>query len=724
MAQLGPSHLSAEDFIIQQEIFRSRAGIVYRAKAVRTGKLVVLKQRNASELGKHKDILHEVNLLSQLDHPNIVRFTGYFFDRSSWGSHLGAPRPGAGSLYIGETLPRASLRPGALLTEPARPPPQSWSTAREATSTRCCRRAAPAAPPPAHAADAPQRRRARREPLSEDEIWGIFLQICNAVEYIHSKRIIHRDLKSLNVFLTADGVVKVGDFGVGREKERDAQLVTSFYGTPLYLSPEQVDNKPYNEKVDVWSLGVILYELAALETPFQAPALGDLVNKIRAGAYRPLPNSYSTIMQDAVDMLLQAEPNRRPAVGDFVAWLRDARRGRNGRAAERSPAAAGAERGRVRAVPLRGGPAVAAEEPPRRSMEDRAAGARRAAPAAEAPRERERDRERDRGAARAPPPPPPQDDEYYDDNEDGGGGGERAGAPSPPRGHGRGGGFWDEPPAAGVHRRRHVETPPEPAAPLVRRAWDAPPEPSRVRVVKAGRPPLEPAPQERGGYDGGYREEPRGGRGRDERDARAPAAAERQREPAHGDGYGYEEDDRGYDEPAPAPANERERRWQEKREQRRAGAAAAPPPPQPAPRRAGRAAGRGTGPSAPGGSRPAPEPGARGAAGASRGAPTPPFAVDEDPEPVPQRAGGRARPRPAAEPVERGPMVGVDGIAKDVAHYRRAYEEVRAAGARGGQPQEDQHQRGASPHRGFVPAAGANPPKPRRFNIITHSRQY
>lgn len=117
----------------------------------------------------------------------------------------------------------------------------------------------------------------------EDEIMRIFIQISLGLNHIHNKNIIHRDIKTQNIFITKNGIIKIGDFGVARifdldkpsgsndaddNRDRKMNLMT-IIGTPYYMSPELCENKPYNFKSDVWSLGVILYELLTLTLPFQ-----------------------------------------------------------------------------------------------------------------------------------------------------------------------------------------------------------------------------------------------------------------------------------------------------------------------------------------------------------------------------------------------------------------------------------------------------------------------
>jgi NIMA (never in mitosis gene a)-related kinase len=95
-------------------------------------------------------------------------------------------------------------------------------------------------------------------------------------------------------------MIKLGDFGIARVLKSTSELAKTAIGTPYYLSPEICENKPYNNKSDIWSLGCILYELLTLRHAFEAGNMKGLVLKILRGTYPPIPSIYSRDMADLV----------------------------------------------------------------------------------------------------------------------------------------------------------------------------------------------------------------------------------------------------------------------------------------------------------------------------------------------------------------------------------------------------------------------------------------
>ncbi len=130
--------------------------------------------------------------------------------------------------------------------------------------------------------------------MPENTILDLFTQICLGMKHVHDRKIIHRDLKGANVFLTKKGIVKIGDFGIAKVLSCTVQQARTMVGTPYYLSPEIVQSKPYNSKTDIWSMGVMLYELCALRPPFDAPSIHLLSMKIIRGVYNPIPSCFSS----------------------------------------------------------------------------------------------------------------------------------------------------------------------------------------------------------------------------------------------------------------------------------------------------------------------------------------------------------------------------------------------------------------------------------------------
>ncbi|CBZ26928.1 putative serine/threonine-protein kinase [Leishmania mexicana MHOM/GT/2001/U1103] len=154
--------------------------------------------------------------------------------------------------------------------------------------------------------------------LSEKGILQCFSQICLALSYMHERRILHRDLKTQNVFLTKDGVVKVGDFGISTVLRNTYELKHTICGTPYYFSPELCLNKPYNNKSDVWALGCILYEMTTLNHAFDGSNMKALVQKILKGVYPPIHLMYSSNLSRLISSMLQIDPHKRPNVSQVL----------------------------------------------------------------------------------------------------------------------------------------------------------------------------------------------------------------------------------------------------------------------------------------------------------------------------------------------------------------------------------------------------------------------
>ena len=154
--------------------------------------------------------------------------------------------------------------------------------------------------------------------FTESEILDYFTQICLAIKHIHEKKIIHRDLKSGNIFLMKNGLVKLGDFGIAKRFQKTMDKAKTIIGTPYYFSPEIINGKPYDSKSDIWSLGVLLYEMMTFKMPFNANSLPMLSVKIMRGQYIPPPTIYTKDLRELVTKCLTVEPKNRPSIQEIL----------------------------------------------------------------------------------------------------------------------------------------------------------------------------------------------------------------------------------------------------------------------------------------------------------------------------------------------------------------------------------------------------------------------
>jgi NIMA (never in mitosis gene a)-related kinase len=105
----------------------------------------------------------------------------------------------------------------------------------------------------------------RGKNLTEKKVITLFVQICLGMKHVHDRKILHRDLKPQNIFLTSAGMIKLGDFGIAKVLSNTGELASTQIGTPYFMSPEILNNLRYNNKTDIWSLGCVLFEMMSLK---------------------------------------------------------------------------------------------------------------------------------------------------------------------------------------------------------------------------------------------------------------------------------------------------------------------------------------------------------------------------------------------------------------------------------------------------------------------------
>jgi NIMA (never in mitosis gene a)-related kinase len=156
--------------------------------------------------------------------------------------------------------------------------------------------------------------RRRNERVPEAQVLSWLAQLCLALSHLHRQRILHRDVKTSNIFVTADRTLKLGDFGLARALQAQQEAVVTRVGSPFYMSPEICRNQPYGSESDVWSLGCVLYEIICLSPAFYADSMVLVLQRICAAQYdAPPTGACSDGVRELLGEMLQLEPSARPS---------------------------------------------------------------------------------------------------------------------------------------------------------------------------------------------------------------------------------------------------------------------------------------------------------------------------------------------------------------------------------------------------------------------------
>ncbi|XP_071093089.1 serine/threonine-protein kinase 36-like [Haliotis cracherodii] len=159
--------------------------------------------------------------------------------------------------------------------------------------------------------------------FAEDKVRDISCQMSSALYYLHAHRVLHRDLKPENVLIGKGGVIKLCDFGFARAMGRDSYYAKTIKGTPLYMAPELMDETSYTEKVDLWALGCIMYELFVGRPPFCSMS-PYVLHKMIVEEPVTWPNNFPSELKDLLQELLIKNPRERSSWPDILkhGWFR------------------------------------------------------------------------------------------------------------------------------------------------------------------------------------------------------------------------------------------------------------------------------------------------------------------------------------------------------------------------------------------------------------------
>jgi serine/threonine protein kinase len=147
----------------------------------------------------------------------------------------------------------------------------------------------------------------------------IILQIVKGIQFIHSLFVIHRDLKAENIYVNFQGDVKIGDFGLSAQLCREKDERETVAGSPLWNSPEIINGRKYKCSCDIWSLGIICFEVISAVTPYSnCKNFVELAAKINKGPEPRIPENFSQDFQEFVRLCLQNDPGRRASAGDLL----------------------------------------------------------------------------------------------------------------------------------------------------------------------------------------------------------------------------------------------------------------------------------------------------------------------------------------------------------------------------------------------------------------------
>eukprot|EP00762_Andalucia_godoyi_P001143 ANDGO_01927.mRNA.1 Putative serine/threonine-protein kinase A len=259
------SHSKLSEFKILQFLGKGSYGSVHRVLRHSDGQEYAMKEVKIKSMSQREreEAVNEIRLLASVNHPAVVRYHEAFVEDDK--------------LFIVTEF----AREGDLATRISK-------------------------------------QKSKNKYFEEDQIWSLLIQMLLGLQAVHNMNILHRDLKSPNIFLDSDDIIKIGDLGVAK-LVKSTGITRTQVGTPYYVAPEIWRNMPYDTKCDIWSLGVLLYELMTLRRPFEGNSIKDLAANVLRNQYKPVPTFYSKELSELVKKMLVLDPAARPTVNSILA---------------------------------------------------------------------------------------------------------------------------------------------------------------------------------------------------------------------------------------------------------------------------------------------------------------------------------------------------------------------------------------------------------------------
>ena len=254
-----------DGFRILSKIGEGSYSTVLKVQRVEDGNIYALKRVKFYKLSdkEKENALNEIRILASVKDKNVVSYKEAFFDEKDSSLGIVMEYADKGDLY-------------QLITE----------------------------------------RKKTKDYFNEQEIWKVLIQLLKGLKALHDFKILHRDIKSANVFLFQGGICKLGDLNVSKVARKGLGYTQT--GTPYYASPEVWEERPYDSKSDVWSLGCVIYEMITFRPPFQAKSMEELYKKVMRGIYPKIPSRYSEDLSDVIKLMIQVESGARPSCEELL----------------------------------------------------------------------------------------------------------------------------------------------------------------------------------------------------------------------------------------------------------------------------------------------------------------------------------------------------------------------------------------------------------------------